>query len=116
MQAGESIEMQCPSYFANGGNEIYSHFGSRTIPPNSDLYYELEVLECESSINSLNERNKEAGNNAPLVEWEDEWDRREKIVGSGEGHIPWEERSEMKTDIYNRPISKGCKQSAEKNI
>ena len=50
MQAGESIDMQCPSYFANGGNELYTHFGSGTIPSNSDLYYELEVLECENTI------------------------------------------------------------------
>jgi FKBP-type peptidyl-prolyl cis-trans isomerase len=47
MQAGETIEIQCPSYYANGGNEIYSHFGSGVLPANSDLFYELEVLECE---------------------------------------------------------------------
>jgi FKBP-type peptidyl-prolyl cis-trans isomerase len=57
MQAGEVIDMECPSYFANGGNEKYGHFGSSTIPANSDLFYQLEVLECEGSINSLNDKN-----------------------------------------------------------
>lgn len=60
--------MQCPSYFANGGNELYTHFGSGVIPAHSDLFYELEVLECEQTINSLNDKNQEAGNKAPLIE------------------------------------------------
>ena len=109
MQAGETIDMYCPSYFANGGNELYTHFGSGTIPANSDLFYELEVLECEQSINSLNEKNYAAGNHAPLTEPQDDFDKKEPIIGSGKGHIPWEERSELKTDIYNRPVSNGCK-------
>jgi hypothetical protein len=68
MQAGEVIDMTCPTYFANGGNELYTHFGSGTIPANSDMYYELEVMECEGSINALNEKNTDSGNKAPLVE------------------------------------------------
>ena len=102
--------MQCPSYYANGGNELYTHFGSGTIPADSDLYYELEVMQCEQTINALNDKNQAAGNNAPMIEPQDEWDQKEKIIGSGKGHVLFEERDEdAKTDIYDRPVSKACK-------
>lgn len=54
MHAGEKIKMFCPSYYANGGAEVYGHFDSFLIPKNTDLTYEFEILECESSTDKIN--------------------------------------------------------------
>lgn len=57
MQAGEVVDMECPHYYAYGGTEKWSHFGAKKIPSNTDLEFKLEVLECEASIEALNEKN-----------------------------------------------------------
>lgn len=37
------------------------------IPANTPLVFELEVLECQPSIEEINEVNEKANNNAPIV-------------------------------------------------
>jgi hypothetical protein len=83
MQAGEVVDMDCPHYYAYGGTEKWSHFGAKKIPANTDLEFKLEVLECEPSIDAINEKNQMSGNKAPLVEKLTEWDAEEPIIGSG---------------------------------
>jgi hypothetical protein len=83
MQAGEEVDMICPHYYAYGGEEKWSHFGAKKIRPYTDLEFKLEVLECESSIDAINQKNQMAGNNAPLVEKRSDWDDDEPIIGSG---------------------------------
>jgi|ERR1712195_69362 len=54
MHAGEKLKLFCPSVYANGGAETYGDFDSFRIPENTDLTYDLEVLECEGTINKIN--------------------------------------------------------------
>ena len=68
MQAGEVVDMDCPHYYAYGGTEKWSHFGAKKIAPYSDLEFKLEVLECEPSIDALNQANLMADNKAPAIE------------------------------------------------
>jgi hypothetical protein len=63
MNLGGQISIACPAYLSNGGREEYSHMGSLKIPSNTPLTYELEVLECEGSIDSINEKSKKHGTN-----------------------------------------------------
>jgi len=65
MHAGEQAELDCPAFYAHGGAETYSHFGSMKIPADSDLTYSLEVLNCEASPEALNRKNLEDENGAP---------------------------------------------------
>jgi len=65
MHAGEYAELACPAFYAHGGAEIYSDFGSMKIPADSDLTYKLEVLNCEETVEALNRKNKEDKNGAP---------------------------------------------------
>ena len=46
LHAGEKLKISCPAYLANGGSEEYSHIGSKKIPANTPLTYEIEILEC----------------------------------------------------------------------
>jgi hypothetical protein len=54
MHAGEKIKISCPAVYANGGAETYGDFDSFRIPENTDLTYDLEVLECEPTVNLMN--------------------------------------------------------------
>ena len=83
MQAGEVVDMDCPSYFAYGGAPYQSHFGAKMIPANSDLEFKLEVLECQPSIDLINEKNLESQNKAPLIEKMSEYEQNYPIIGSG---------------------------------
>ena len=56
LHAGEKIKIFCPARWANGGAEGYSDLDSFRIPENTDLTYDLEVLECEPSINTINSK------------------------------------------------------------
>lgn len=38
------------------------------IPPNSQLTFELDVLECQPTVDKINDKNEEAGNRALKVE------------------------------------------------
>lgn len=68
MHAGESLSMKCPAFYAYGGHERYSHFGSAKIPANSDLVFELDVLNCEETAADLDKANEEDENDAvPLI-------------------------------------------------
>ena len=56
MHAGEAITLECPAHFALGGQEKYSDFDpSIVIPSNTDLRYELEILECEANPTRFNQ-------------------------------------------------------------
>lgn len=46
LHAGEQARVACPAYLSNGGAEAYSHMGSKKIPSNTPLTYDIEVLEC----------------------------------------------------------------------
>jgi len=61
MHAGEKIKMFCPSHWANGGAEVYGSFNSFRIPADTDLTYEFEILECEASVDKINELVKKYG-------------------------------------------------------
>ena len=61
LNKGEKISIACPAYLSNGGREEYSHMGSKKIPSNTPLTYELEVLECESSLEDIHEKSKKYG-------------------------------------------------------
>jgi hypothetical protein len=58
MKAGTELNMLCPSYFAHGGAMIYSDLNHYRIAPDTDLKFELEVLECEDTVSKINHRNK----------------------------------------------------------
>jgi len=57
MSKGETIEIYCPSRFANGGATVYSHFDSETVPADTDLRFKIEILECETQLESANKVN-----------------------------------------------------------
>ena len=67
MQAGQTIKVNCPSSLAYGGTPKYGHYNEDLIPADSPLDFELDVLECQNSIDKINEVNKNAENNAPVV-------------------------------------------------
>ena len=64
LKAGERIKMECPAFYAYGGEEKYGHFGSVKIPANSDLIFELDVLNCEASQEDLDQANANDNNGA----------------------------------------------------
>ena len=67
MKAGTELNMLCPSYFAHGGAMIYSDLNHYRIAPDTDLKFELEVLECEDTVSKINHRNKISGNGADMI-------------------------------------------------
>lgn len=67
MKAGTEIKMLCPSYFAHGGAMTYSHLNHYRIAPDTDLKFELEVLECEETASKINHRNRDSGNGADMI-------------------------------------------------
>jgi hypothetical protein len=71
MKAGEKITLKCPPFYAYGGEEKYSHFGSAKIPAYSELIFEVDLLNCETTATKLNKKNKADGNGAPVVETAD---------------------------------------------
>ena len=68
LKAGESIKMRCPAFYAYGGEEKYSHFGSVKIPANSELIFEIDVLNCEETDKALDSANLADKNKAdPII-------------------------------------------------
>ena len=61
------MKVACPSYLGYGGAAKYGQYGYDVIPGNSRLVFELDVLECQPSIEEINEANIKANNNAPMV-------------------------------------------------
>jgi hypothetical protein len=57
--------IQCPARYAYGGQEVYGHFDSFKIPENTDLDYELTVINCEHDIDVLNKKNLAKKTHAP---------------------------------------------------
>ena len=64
MHAGEKFKIKCPAHYAYGGEEKYSHFGSSKIPSNSNLIFDIELLNCATSFTELDEANSLDGNDA----------------------------------------------------
>jgi FKBP-type peptidyl-prolyl cis-trans isomerase len=46
LHAGDKATLKCPSYFAYGGAHTISPLSDFTIPLNSDITFEVEMLEC----------------------------------------------------------------------
>lgn len=67
LHASESITLKCPATYAYGGAARYGHFGHEMIPGNSELTFELEVLECQPTVDKINDKNEAAGNRALRV-------------------------------------------------
>jgi len=53
MNVGEKMTLSCPAYLSNGGSEIFSHMGSKKVPANSPIVYEIEVLECNPKLEDV---------------------------------------------------------------
>mmetsp|Transcript_29539 Transcript_29539/g.44997 ORF Transcript_29539/g.44997 Transcript_29539/m.44997 type:complete len:135 (+) Transcript_29539:460-864(+) len=67
MQGGQSVTVKCPSFYAYGSSDKYSHFGHEKIPANSDLTYEIEVLGCEERFETLKTKMTEQKIKLPRV-------------------------------------------------
>lgn len=67
LHAHESITVKCPSFYAYGGAERYGHFGHVTIHGNSELTFVLDVLECQPTVDKINDKNEAARNRALRV-------------------------------------------------
>lgn len=67
MHAGQELKISCPSELAYGGTPKYGHFNHDMIPADSPLVFVLDVLECQPTVDKINEVNKKAKNNAPMV-------------------------------------------------
>lgn len=67
LHASESITIKCPAFYGYGGAARYGHFGHETIPSNSELTFEIDVLECQPTIDKINDKNEAAGNRALRV-------------------------------------------------
>jgi len=83
MKAGQMLKIECPGYLAYGGQAKYGHFGHDLIPANSALIFELDVLECEDSVEKINAANKKAGNKAPVVRYYGEEEREKPALKKG---------------------------------
>ena len=60
MHAGEQFQMECPEYFAHGGAPFYAvGDDSFQVPPNTDLTYNLNIIDCQNSENKLRANLKE---------------------------------------------------------
>ena len=47
MKGGETAKVFCPADLAQGGNiNQYTDFGSGWVPQNTDMTYELHIVEC----------------------------------------------------------------------
>jgi len=79
MSAGESYTIHCPSFYAKGGEEVYGHFDSFRIPPNTDLTYQIEILECEPTLAEIEKANIKYG----LKPHKHEAKEKDNIIGSG---------------------------------
>lgn len=53
MNVGEKLKISCPAYLSNGGAEFYSHMGSKKVPANTPITYEIEVLECQMDLENI---------------------------------------------------------------
>lgn len=67
MHAQESIKLKCPAFYAYGGTSRYGQFDHEIIPSNSELTFVLDVLECQPTIDKINDKNEAANNHAPRL-------------------------------------------------
>lgn len=43
---GDKVEISCPSFYVWGSAAVQSPLGGTPIPRNSDVTFELDILEC----------------------------------------------------------------------
>ena len=67
LHAHESIKVKCPAFYGYGGISRYGHFGNDVIPSNAELTFVLEVLECQPTVDKINDKNEASHNKAPRV-------------------------------------------------
>lgn len=67
LHAHESITVKCPAFYGYGGTSRYGQFGHEVIPSNAELTFVLEVLECQPTVDKINDKNEAARNKAPRV-------------------------------------------------
>jgi len=53
LRQGETVRIYCPAYLANGGSRAFSHLGLSVIQPNTPVYFDIEVLECQAKHTDL---------------------------------------------------------------
>lgn len=94
MQAGQRVKTYCPAYLSYGGTPKYGHFGNDLIPADSPLVFELDILECENTIDKINAANKKAGNKAPVIYKRGE--KRPKV----EPAVPKSEIKQIKNKVF----------------
>jgi hypothetical protein len=75
--------LECPANYAYGGQEVYGQFDSFRIPEDTDLSYDLSVLNCEPNIDALNKKNTSKNNGAIKLTKEKKVNKK-SIIGSGE--------------------------------
>lgn len=50
MTPGTKAKLSCPSYLVYGSaTNVYAPFGSGWIPKNSDINYDIEIVDCNIS-------------------------------------------------------------------
>lgn len=60
MHAGERFELDCPAHFARGGHSFYADDDEAfQVPPNTDLTYQLTVIDCQANKGDLQKNVKE---------------------------------------------------------
>ena len=84
MKAGQTLKVECPSRLAYGGQEVYGQFDSYRIREDTDLNYELTVLNCEHSIDDLNNKNKKNKSLKAVKVQKRKKVLTKNIIGSGE--------------------------------
>ena len=77
MKPGDVYEVYCPSQFAYGSHETYSHFGSETIPKNSDLRMEVELMGCTRQNLKQIEKKKKKKEVAEEIQKDDAKEQKE---------------------------------------
>lgn len=59
LKSGTKARVSCPSKFAWGGHEADSPLGGEPIPKNTDVVFDLEVVDCNKAPeNQLKKRDK----------------------------------------------------------
>lgn len=53
LRQGESVRIYCPAYLSNGGQRAFSQTGLSVIQPNTPIYFDIEILECQAKPEDL---------------------------------------------------------------
>ena len=80
LQAGQNVDVICPSKYVYGESSKYSHFGSMTIPANTDLIIHFEVEDCEENVKNIKKVMKTKNHKEPKMYKAIE--KHDKLIGS----------------------------------